>query len=306
MTVIERIAHAQKTDIPCPVCGANDYTVTYEPWVEENDPAKLYGAASGVTGTQRLVTCAKCSLLYENPRFPAEIIVRGYMASNEAGHDSQHGMRVRSFYSALHKLRRRIPLPGSKVLDIGTAGGAFLDAAEAYGYDAWGMEPSQYLVNKGKERGVKIKQGVIEKHSFELGSFDMVCLWDVLEHIPEPREALAHIRKLLKPDGILLINYPDIDTWQARLAGKRFWWLLSVHLQHFSPATVRNICQHSGFEVFHLAPYWQTLEFGYLERMAAHLKVPLAGVIERLTPGFIQRIPIPYYASQTTALARLA
>jgi SAM-dependent methyltransferase len=228
------------------------------------------------------------------------------MASNDAGHDSQHLMRVRSFYKALKGLHAYLPQPGAKVLDIGTAGGAFLDAATQYGYDAWGMEPSRYLVDKGKSRGLKIEQGTIEKHSFEPHSFDMVTLWDVLEHVPEPREALGHIKNLLKPHGLLLINYPDIDTWQARLAGKRFWWLISVHIQHFSPATIREICRQSGFEAFHFKPYWQTLEFGYLERMAVHFKVPLTSLGERLTPGFIKRIPIPYYASQTTALARLA
>lgn len=295
-----------KAPIVCPVCGNGEFSVTIEPVVSETDPAKLYGAASGLPGTQRLVTCKNCGLLYENPRFPAEVIIQGYMASDDAGHDSQHGMRSRSFGKALEGLRSHLPPPGAKVLDIGTAGGAFLDAATLYGYDAWGMEPSRYLVEKGKARGLKIEQGTIDKHSFEPHSFDMVTMWDVLEHVPEPREALRRIRRLLKPDGLLLINYPDIDTWQARLAGRRFWWLISVHLQHFSPATIREICQRSGFEAFLFKPYWQTLEFGYLEKMAIHFKMPLASLGERLTPGFIQRIPIPYYASQTTALARLA
>src|SRR5262249_19902268 len=135
---------------------------------------------------------------------------------------------------------------------------------------------------------------------------DMVTLWDVLEHVPDPRQALIRIRELLKPGGILLINYPDIDTWQARLAGRRFWWILSVHLQHFSPATIREICRLTSFEAFHFQRYWQTLEFGYLERMAIHYKIPLASLGEKLTPNFIKKMPIPYYASQTTALARLA
>lgn len=291
--------------INCPVCDASEFTVTYEPSFVENDPAKLYGAASGIPGTQRLVTCHRCGLLYENPRFPAEVIIQGYMASDDAGHDSQHAMRAASFLRALNKLSGHLPKSGAKVLDIGTAGGAFLDAATKFGYDAWGLEPSRYLVTKGKERGLKIEQGTIENHAFAAASFNMVTLWDVLEHVPDPRNALTQIRKLLKPDGILLVNYPDIGTWQAKLAGRRFWWILSVHLQHFSPSTVVEICKRTGFEAFHFQPYWQTLEFGYLERMAVHYKIPLASIGERLTPNFIQAIPIPYYASQTTALARL-
>src|SRR5439155_1550141 len=127
-----------------------------------------------------------------------------------------------------------------------------------------------------------IEQGTIERHTFEPNSFDMVCLWDVIEHLPEPRAALVEIRHLLKPSGLLLINYPDIGTWQAKLAGKRFWWLLSVHLSHFAPDSIREICKRAGYEVFHFRRYWQTLEFGYLERMAIHYKMPLAGL---LTPA---------------------
>src|SRR5262249_43932908 len=70
---------AGKIRINCPICDAQQFSITYEPWADENDPAKLYGAASGIPGTQRLVTCDRCGLLYENPRFPSEIIIQGYM-----------------------------------------------------------------------------------------------------------------------------------------------------------------------------------------------------------------------------------
>jgi len=291
--------------VACPVCDATEFEILYKPWVDVTDPAKLYGAASGIPGTQQLVRCVSCSMIYENPRYPEAEILRGYMSSEEGGHDSQYPMRVHSFLRALQKLEGRIPGAGAWVLDIGTAGGAFLEAARRFGYDAWGMEPSRYLVEQGKGRGLYIEQGTIENHKFARGSFDMVCLWDVIEHLVDPKRALALIRPLLKPDGILLINYPDIGTWQARLAGRRFWWILSVHLHHFTRATIRDICARTGFDVFHLRRYWQTLEFGYLEKMAVHYRIPLTALVTRLTPAFIQRIPIPYYASQTTALARL-
>ena len=278
----------------------------YEPWVVNNDPRMLYGAASGVPGTQVLVCCNDCGMIYESPRFPAEVIVQGYMSSEESGHDSQYGMRVHSFYRALKKQARYLPVAGARVLDIGTAGGAFLDAAARFGYDAYGLEPSAYLVEMGKKRGLKIEQGTIESHSFTRHSFDIVTLWDVIEHLSDPKSALNEIRNLLKPEGILLINYPDIGTWQAKAAGRHFWWLLSVHLHHFTRQTIRELCRRTGFDAFHFSCYWQTLEFGYLERMAIHYRVPLAQTLTRLTPGRIQQIPIPYYASQTTALARMA
>jgi SAM-dependent methyltransferase len=296
---------AVKVDQHCTVCDSTDSDTLHEPWVIEHDPEKLYGAASGIPGTQRLVRCRDCGMVFESPRYQADIIIQGYMSSDEAGHDSQYAMRVLSFYRALRKLAHHLPPVGARVLDIGTAGGAFLEAAEQFGYEAYGMEPSRYLVEKGKARGLKIEQGIIEDHSFPARSFDMVSMWDVIEHLPDPKGSLVELRQLLKPDGILLINYPDVGTWQAKLAGKRFWWFLSVHLHHFSRPTIRDICRRTGFEAFYFKRYWQALEFGYLERMAIHYKIPLAALLTKLTPGFIQRLPIPYYASQTTALARI-
>jgi SAM-dependent methyltransferase len=293
-----------KLEVSCPVCDSGHYVVLYEPWVDVTDPALLYGAASGIQGTQRLVRCAGCGMIYENPRYPEDLILRGYTSSNEAGHDSQHGMRVASFLKALERLSAFIPAPGARVLDVGTAGGAFLEAAEQFGYHAVGMEPSQYLVERARTRGLTVEQGTIDNHKFPAGGFDMVTLWDVIEHLVDPKKALRQIARLLKPGGILLINFPDIGTWQARFAGRRFWWILSVHLHHFTRRTVEDICRRTGFETFHFARYWQVLEFGYLERMAIHYKVPLASLLTRMTPAFVQRIPIPYYASQTTALAR--
>lgn len=295
-----RIQHA------CSVCDSSRETLVYQPWIHEEDPIKLYGAASGIPGTQRLVKCLDCDMIYENPRYEAKTIIQGYTASQEANYDSQHAMRVNSFFRALKKHAPYIPPTGAKVLDIGTAGGAFLDAATQYGYDAYGMEPSLDLVTRGKARGLKIEQGTIENHHFELNSFDMVCLWDVIEHLPDPKAALIEVKKLLRPDGILLINYPDIGTVQAKIAGKRFWWILSVHLHHFSRKSITEICARTGFYAFHFRRYWQILEFGYLEKMAVHYKIPFTKTIMQLTPDVIKRIPIPYYASQTTALARMA
>ena len=294
----------KKENIFCPICNSDQFKIKYLPSVEINDPKILYGAASGIPGSQTIVECQDCGLLYENPRYAESIILEGYTESNDEGHDSQYSMRIKSFYDALIKNRNYLPPKGSKILDIGTAGGAFLDAAKKFGYDAWGMEPSAYLVERGKDRGLQIEQGIIESHTFEKNSFDMVCLWDVIEHLTDPKGSLEKVKELLKPNGILLINYPDISTWQAKIFGKRFWWIISVHLTHFSPKTIKKICSLTGYEVISFKPYWQTLEFGYLADMAAHFKVPFAKIIASRLPKFIKKIPFPYYASQTTAIAR--
>lgn len=295
----------QRIEVSCPVCDSRDYNVLYEPWIKEDDPIKLYGAATGLQGTQRIVKCKACGMIYENPRFPKDVILRGYILTEQSLHDSQYKNRVRSFYNAITGIKDNLPKKGASVLDIGTAGGAFLEAATKYGFDAIGLEPSLYLTQEGNKRGLKIVQGTIDNNPFEEKSFDMICLWDVIEHLVEPKEDLLKIKKLLKPDGILLINYPDIGTPLAKLFGRRFWWVISVHLHHFDRKTIFKICELTGLEVFFYKPYWQILDLGYLFDMAIRYNMPFSKFTKGVLPDFVKNIPVPYYASQTTALARI-
>jgi len=165
---------AEKQEVNCPVCDRKSYRVLYEAWIDEKDPKKLYGAATGIQGTQRIVKCNDCGMIYENPRFPKEVILEGYINTEQSLHDSQYKNRVKSFYKALEKLKEHLPMKGARVLDIGTAGGAFLEAATQFGYDAYGLEPSLYLSQESTKRGLKILQGTIDENSFPDKHFDMV------------------------------------------------------------------------------------------------------------------------------------
>lgn len=293
----------QKEAVSCPVCESTDYEVRMEPQVEELDPRMLYGAASGVRHTQQVVECGNCHMLYENPRLPEEAILEGYRTSQEGGHDSQYDNRVKSFYRMLRKLEKEVPSCPANVLDIGCAGGAFLEAAEQFGYTAYGLEPSENLVDLGKSRGLRITQGTLDDNPFEGQLFELITFWDVIEHIASPRKVLEKAGTLLKPGGLLLINFPDHGTWQARLAGSRFWWFLSVHLHFFTKPTMQTLLEKSGFTLQRFMPYWQSLNFGYLEEIAVKLGVPGTRFCKAMTPQFIQNIPVSYYASQTCALA---
>lgn len=293
-----------RSAVACPLCGSARATVIIEPTQQIDDPKMLYGAASGIRGTQRIVRCDACSMMYESPRLSEEAIISGYASADDAGHDSQHAMRVKSFAWSLKRFGNRLPEPPATILDVGTAGGAFLEAARDFGYTPSGIEPSQYLTNAACDRGFDVRAGTLSDDLFRDRQFDVVSMWDVIEHLCDPRGAVMGVHDRLRPGGVFLLNFPDSGTWQARLAGKRFWWLLSVHVSYFTKGTMRKLLEESGFKVEKIARHWQVLELGYLFGIAAHLGVPLAGTVGRFLPGFVARIPMPYYASQTTVIAR--
>jgi SAM-dependent methyltransferase len=293
-----------RVPVGCPVCESTRQRVKWSPRVKLDDPSVLYGAASGVRDTQRLVACLDCGMVYESPRFPEPLIVKGYeQAADE--HDSQFAQRADCFRRALNSLNRHLPPPPADVLDVGTAGGAFLMAASELGYRAQGLDPSIALVEQGKKRGLSITQGTLDCAPSSPHTFDLVCLWDVLEHVADPFTVLSQCKRLLRPGGVLLINFPDIGTWPARLAGRWYWWLLSVHLHHFSKPTLKKLCARAGLEVFYFQRFWARLELGYLFQMAARLRIPGASTAIRWTPSVLQKAAVSYTAAQTTALARL-
>ena len=297
-----------KKNINCPICEKNDFSIFLEKKVNIIDPIKLYGAANGIKDTQDLVKCNNCSLIYENPRLDEELIIYGYANSNEDDHDTQYNLRVKSFYNAISKIKDLLP-KDPYILDVGSAGGAFLEAAKKHGFNnVEGIEPSKDLCKKSRLRKHKIFNGDLKdfiKNNNYNKKFDLICYWDVIEHLAYPKKELEISKQILKKDGLLLINFPDIGTFQAKLFGKKFWWIISVHLIHFTKDTMKNLFQSVGFETVRISKYWQFLEFGYLIQMAIKLNFFGASLINKLIPNFLKKIPLPYYASQTTILGKL-
>jgi SAM-dependent methyltransferase len=143
--------------------------------------------------------------------------------------------------------RRRLALldaaPGARLLDAGAGRGRFVATARAAGYDAAGIEPSP----RGP-RNPLITEVSIDEAAIAAGSLDAVTLWHVLEHLDDPRAALARIASWLAPGGTLLVGVPNIASWQARLGGER-WYHLDVprHRVHFSPAGLEALLRACGF-----------------------------------------------------------
>ncbi len=290
--------------VPCPVCDTVQFDVMYTPWRDVTDPVKLFGAASGERGTQQIVRCRSCRMIYTNPRYPDDVILQGYEGADDQGHDTQFESRVLTFFKSLEKHAKLLPPKGSRVLDVGCAGGAFVEAARRYGYEAVGLEPSRQLATSAQKRGLHVIQGTLESFT-PSHPFDLITLWDVLEHVTNPQQTLAQCKKLLSPSGIILVNYPDAGTWQAKLAGKNFWWFLSVHLHYFDRHSIRVLLEKMGFELYSTRRHFQRLQLGYLFEVGRIYSPALANIGSAIVPSFLKKTLVPYYASQTTALARL-
>ena len=293
-------------NVRCNICGADDYNV----YIKSNplklqDNGRQFSTTSNYVGTETIVKCKSCGLVYVNPRIGREEIVDGYAKADESTYVKESKARSATFKRCMDEIERYHPKSG-RILDIGCAAGLFLEVAKKRGWEVFGVEPNRWLAEwGGKNLGIKISSKPFEEVGFKENFFDVVTLWDVLEHLADPKKALLESAKILKKDGYLVVNYPDIGSWLARLFGRKWWFILSVHLYYFTPTTIRRILEESGFEVVRIKPHFQKLSFGYLiYRMKAYSNM-LYAVLAGFSRMFgLDGLEIPYYAAQTMVIAR--
>lgn len=136
----------------------------------------------------------------------------------------------------------------ASLVEAGSAGGYFLEAAEHAGVTASGVEPSETCVRYASERlGVSVRHGYFESAA-PVGAVEAVCAFHVLEHVDEPRMFLAAARKALTAGGWLALEVPNIASAAATRAGGSWAHLQpGCHRWHFSPRSLTRIVEDSGF-----------------------------------------------------------
>ncbi len=208
--------------------------------------------------TTRLVRCDACGLVYQSPRPTLDEIGEHYPPSYSPYADNRRVGRITRLAHA-YGMRKRCRsvtrlLRSGRLLDVGCATGTFLAAMRRTGkWDVVGVELSAETARLAREwHGLDVVTGTLEQAQFPDASFDVVTLWDVLEHLHDPATTLREIRRILRPGGLLVLRVPNLDSWDARLFGDSWAGLDAPrHLYVFSPDTLNALLAQSGFEPMH-------------------------------------------------------
>jgi 2-polyprenyl-3-methyl-5-hydroxy-6-metoxy-1,4-benzoquinol methylase len=211
-------------------------------------------------GTFRLVQCHNCGLVYQNPRPLAAEIGFYYPPEYDSfvcAPWSNPNVIARLLHLYGLKKRWRLvehwtpPREGQRtILDVGCATGVFLAAGD----DNWrkvGVELTAEAAHQARTQfGLQVHQGSIDDISLPSGCFDVVTMWDVLEHVHHPVHTLQQVRTLLRSDGVLVVRVPNLDSWDARLWG-RYWAGLDQPRHIFIPgeATLTRMLAQAGFTI---------------------------------------------------------
>ena len=190
-------------------------------------------------------------------------------------------------------MRRYLPQGKARILDVGCAAGYFLRVMAEKGHEVRGVEVSEAIAARAVEHlgTERVHIGTLDsvpadKPGYDKGSFDLVTMWDVIEHVPDPKQLLEEAKAMLRPDGHLILETQNVDSRFATLLGLKWHHFKhQEHIFHFNPDTVRRVLEQAGFEVVKLTSSFggKYVSFDFIAERAARLNRAASLALRPLT-----------------------
>lgn len=202
----------------------------------------------------KIVRCNNCGLVYVNPTLEEAGIKIVYEQEYFKGAEEEVLVEANLQRARFRGQLKRIEMYKScgKLLDIGCSVGYFLEVAKNSGWDVWGIEPSSFAGEEARRR-ISVENifvGKIEEFQNPEDFFDVVTMWQVLEHSRDPFLVLKMTHQMLKKDGILIIEVPNFDCSISKKFKERWDQIHPpLHLYYFAPLTLSNLLVKAGFSV---------------------------------------------------------
>lgn len=247
--------------INCRICGSDNAKLL---GIRGNQ--EYQGAQALINNREHIVTnvvkCRQCGFIYTNPRIalPSESGLNFYNDSSEYLSSVSHDP-LRLFDRTLDLIEKFTTHTG-RLLDIGAGKGEFLAAAKKRGWEVFGIEPSQNFVKYAKDKyGIDIQWSCPEEANLSESFFDVVTLNMVLEHVENPHNLFMIVNKILKEDGLLYIEVPNMNSGLLkiinlcyRFKGKDWSPFLSplhppYHCYGYQKSSLSQLCSLNNFRV---------------------------------------------------------
>ncbi|KJU85114.1 type 11 methyltransferase [Candidatus Magnetobacterium bavaricum] len=228
-----------------------------------------------------MVRCRECNLIFVNPQPTDEQLKMLYTEDYYASwglateHDSVREIKTATFDTLL-KIAERY-FSGGRVLDVACATGFFLEVAQRRGFNAYGVELSQYSASIARELfgADRVFQGCLEDARYEAGSFDAVFMTDLIEHVKDVNALLREVYRILRVGGVLVVVTPDVKSMTFRLMGRHWPHFKAEHLFYFSPSTLKKLCTNNALEFVTYRPARKALSLRYVATQLSVYKMPV-------------------------------
>lgn len=259
----------------CPCCNRAEYQVLYPATVADLQrlSAEDFDCTNPGHGEHfRIVRCRSCDMVYCSPRPTVADLVAAYAGGHDESYVAAEDGRQRTFANAL----KSFPPGRGRLLDVGCNTGVFLEQARIAGFECYGIEPSHFAARRAREaKGFDVFCGAVPCELPWKEKFDVITLWDVIEHVDDPMATAMFLRDSLKPGGRLHLSTMDIGSLYARISGRSWPWLMKMHVHYFSRRTIEALLLRAGFTKVKIGSYSHIVHESYLTKKLEHVALPL-------------------------------
>ena len=229
----------------CNLCGSNQFDSLYP----------------------NILKCNNCGLVCldfipeEIHKYYSENYFNEKLIASNASYLESEKLRKKDFSERLKEIEKY--KTRGILLDVGCATGFFMEVADKSGWITHGVDISEYAISQVKYGSAYV--GQLKDMDFKC-KFDLVTMFDVIEHDSDPKGLLKEANKSLVKDGLLVITTPNIDSLCSKVFKERFHLLDKLHLFYFSPDTIKKMLEQTGFKVLKTTyPYFRTQFFNLRE-----------------------------------------
>ncbi|MFA8451274.1 MAG: methyltransferase domain-containing protein [Bacteroidales bacterium] len=269
----------------CPICKSKKIDL----WMQTQD--------FFLTGEDfQISICNECGFKFTNPRPDIKNLGGYYKSDAYISHSNSNKGLINGIYQfvrqyTLAKKYQQITnyKKSGKMLDIGCATGEFLNFHKDKGFEVVGVEPDQDARKQAEENyNIQVFDEEFLNQAEE-NSFDVISMWHVLEHVPDLELRVQQLSRLLKPDGLLIIAVPNINSWDAKKYG-RHWAALDVprHLYHFNQENIKQLFEQHSFELHKTKP--MPFDSFYVSILSEKYKCTSLQLIRAFVTGFVSNI----------------
>jgi 2-polyprenyl-3-methyl-5-hydroxy-6-metoxy-1,4-benzoquinol methylase len=236
--------------VHCAVCSSKNTVELYPANIDVKKISFTYEFSPQSQKTFRVVKCRNCSHVFCAP-LPKDLY-KNY--EDVIDHEYLRHTKTRELSAeAVVKVIKQYK-PTGKLLDVGCATGDFLDVAKHNGYSVEGLELSKWSYKIAQSRGFTIHRKTLKtlaSVSRNVGKYDVITLWGVIEHFENPQKEMQYLNKLLKPGGYLILWTGNVEGLMSKLLGRKWWYWQGQHIQYFTEKSLTLLGTNNGFE--HLA-----------------------------------------------------
>jgi SAM-dependent methyltransferase len=300
----------------CAACGAAGL-VPHLKVAGDAGPAGLIPTTDRFgTALADIVRCRRCGHRQTEPMPGDAALQSAYADAASDDYVKEEAGQRETARRALERIEAQLtpePAPGNgalrirRLLDLGCWLGFLLAEAAERGWDAVGVEPSEFASAYARDRlALAVRTGDLLTTELPLGTFDVIVMGDVIEHLPRPGEALRRMTALLRPGGLAWLTLPDAGSLVARGLRGRWWSVIPTHVQFFTRGSIRTLLERHGWTVVEIATAPKAFSVRYyLERVGGYSPSLARALVRGATAARIaDRMWAPDFRDRMAVIAR--